>query len=116
MRNTTIPLDIEPMRAEARRVLDVDAPEMEYDTAALEQLAVTFREQIRGLIPEVGAKAQQLPRTSADRACAMACVGEAEMRLRIGPGDSDLLRGTVAQKLARSVVALCGHYARMSAR
>jgi hypothetical protein len=39
--------------------------------------------------------------------CALACVGEARMRLRLGEGDNDRLRLSVAAKLARSVNVLC---------
>ncbi|MFJ3811578.1 DUF6415 family natural product biosynthesis protein [Streptomyces sp. NPDC090073] len=102
------PPDIATMRAAARRLLDQDAQESA--PVELETLSLQLRGHIQLLIPEVRDKASALPKSDIPRACALACIGEAEMRLRLGPGDNGAVHRTVVTKLARSVNALCDHF------
>ncbi|MFE5189187.1 DUF6415 family natural product biosynthesis protein [Streptomyces sp. NPDC056628] len=102
------PPDIATMRTAAHRLLDQDAQEPAPEELAT--LTLQLRGHIQLLIPEVGIRASRLPKNAIPRACALACIGEAEMRLRLGPGDNDAVRRTVATKLARSVNALCDHF------
>jgi hypothetical protein len=101
------PVDEDTMRAAARRLLIADAPRPSSDELAL--LILQLRGHIDLLIPEVDAATLGLPKDDVPRACALACVGEARMRLRLGDGDTDIVRLSVATKLARSVNALCDH-------
>lgn len=101
------PLDIETMRGSARRLLAEDA---ELPTAdELKTLTLALRGHMMLLIPDVEDAAQALPEDDIPRACALACVGEARMRLGLEPGAT--LPGGIAhaQRLARSVNALCDH-------
>ncbi|MGW2930704.1 DUF6415 family natural product biosynthesis protein [Streptomyces sp. NPDC055722] len=108
----TPPLDLETMRATARRLL---APDAEQPTAEeLLTLGTLLRDHIRQLVPEVEKAALPFPKDDVPRACALACVGEACMRLRMGEGDNDRLRLSVVTKLARSVNALCDHMVNLS--
>ncbi|MFF8329436.1 DUF6415 family natural product biosynthesis protein [Rhodococcus qingshengii] len=104
------------MRRSTLLVLAVAAPEKHFEGAELEGLAATFRDYIKALIPAVRARACVLPEASADRAAAMACIGEAEIRLCLGPGDTDAIRGSVTARLARSVKTLCEHYEQLAPR
>ncbi|WP_230396560.1 DUF6415 family natural product biosynthesis protein [Streptomyces blattellae] len=55
--------------------------------------------------------ARLLSEDAVPRACALACVGEARMRLRLEPSNGTLPAAVAhAQKLARSVRALADHY------
>ncbi|MFJ3794916.1 DUF6415 family natural product biosynthesis protein [Streptomyces sp. NPDC090088] len=125
----SMPPDIQTMRTSVTLVLaaDVpkadpqdpdsrDAPELHFTGAELESLSDTYRDHITALIPAVEARAELLPERHADRVAAMMCVGEARIRLRLGPGGTDALRGSVASRLARSVKALCRHYDRLVSR
>ncbi|MFE9018969.1 DUF6415 family natural product biosynthesis protein [Streptomyces sp. NPDC007808] len=100
-----VPTDITTMRTSARRAL-TEA----HDTNDLTTLAHTLRSHMQVLIPEVEAAAGQQPEDSIPRYCALACVGEARRKLRIGNGQTLPARVAVAQKLARCVNALCDHY------
>lgn len=112
----SLPPNVTAMRASTLLVLAVKEPERHFTGAELEKLSNTFRSHIEALIPAVGAQAARQPKDSADRAAAMAGIGEAEMRLRLGSGTSDRVRGSVAHRLARSVKCLCGHYDRLAPR
>jgi hypothetical protein len=61
-------------------------------------------------IPEVEAIAAKLPEDDVPRYCALACVGEARIRLGLEPGHGLPAEIAHAQRLARSVIALCDHY------
>lgn len=111
-----LPLDTRAMRASTRLVLATEEPETLYNGAELEKLQDTFREYLQALIPAVRDRAYVLPQRSTDRTRALAGVSEAKGRLRLGSGDSDLVRGAVAVRLAWSVKCLCGHYERMAPR
>ncbi|WP_328766912.1 DUF6415 family natural product biosynthesis protein [Streptomyces sp. NBC_00286] len=100
------PPDIELMRAAARGVLAENA-----EPATSEELA-TLTLQLRGhinvLVPEVEQAASS--RVHVAHYCALACVGEARMKLDLKPGPG-LSKGIAyARRLSRVVNALCDHY------
>ncbi|MER7793851.1 DUF6415 family natural product biosynthesis protein [Streptomyces sp. NPDC097640] len=101
------PLDIQAMRAGAHRLLAEDPkPSVE----ELGTVALRLREHIVLAVPEVEEMAGRLPHDDTRRACARACIGEARMRMRLKPGATPAARIARAQRLARSVNALCDHY------
>ncbi|MGW1051101.1 DUF6415 family natural product biosynthesis protein [Streptomyces sp. NPDC001118] len=79
------------------------------------QLTAMLRGHLELLIPGVEAKARRLPKESVPRYCALACVGEATRKLRLGDGCTPPVRVAVARKLARCVKALCDHYENLRA-
>jgi hypothetical protein len=105
------PLDVPTMRTTASLFLSPNsrppAPQ------ELETLILRLRGHLQASIPEVEAIAERLPEGDTHdilRYCALACVGEARLRLSTkaarredGPVDH-------ARNLARSVNALCDHY------
>lgn len=101
------PLDIETMRASPRRLLaeDAELPSPE----ELEILTLRLRGHIMIMIPEVEIAAGRQPKDDIPRYCALACVGEARMRLNLEPGRTLPAGIAHAQRLARSVNALCDH-------
>ncbi|MER5397568.1 DUF6415 family natural product biosynthesis protein [Streptomyces sp. NPDC002599] len=102
-----LPLDLETMRNTARRLLAEDA---ELPTSEeLETLTLTLRGHMMLLVPEVEIAAGRLPEDDVPRACALACIGEARMRLGTEPGPTLPAAVAHAQRLARSVNALCDH-------
>ncbi|MHB9848962.1 DUF6415 family natural product biosynthesis protein [Streptomyces krungchingensis] len=107
-----LPLDVETLRETARRLLAEDAEQPANEE--LLNLQFLLRDHIGQLVPEVATVALGLPCDDVHRTCAQACIGEAQMRLRLGAGDNDRVRRAVAVRLARSVKALCDHLDRMS--
>lgn len=102
------PVDLETMRAAARRLLAETAePPMPEE---LETLTLQLRGHIMLTIPEVEKAAGRLPEDDVPRACALACIGEAHIRLGLEPGRTLPAGIAHAQRLARSVNALCDHY------
>lgn len=103
----SLPPDVETMRATARRLLadGAEPPGPE----ELETLTLLLRGQLMVAIPVVEGVAGRLPEGDALRACALACVGEARMRLRREPGRTLPAGIAHAQRLARSVDALADH-------
>lgn len=103
------PLDTATMRTTARRLLAEDAePPSPQD---LDTLTLRLRGYMMLAIPVVESAALTWPEDDVPRACALACIGEARMRLRLEPRNSSLPAGIAhAQRLARSVNALCDHY------
>jgi hypothetical protein len=103
----SLPLDIEIMRGSARRLLaeDAEPPSPE----ELETLTLTLRGHMMLLIPAVEDATRDLPDDDTPRACALACVGEARMRLNLEPGRTLPAGIAHAQRLSRSVDALCDH-------
>lgn len=93
-----------------------DAPELRFTGAELETFTSTYRGHIEALIPAVQAQAERLPSGHPNRVSALLCVGQAQMYLRLGSGDTDAIRGSTASRLARSVRTLCGHYDRLVPR
>ncbi len=103
------PLDLDTMRANARRLLAPDAQPIAPER--LDTLVQTLRGHIELMIPEVEAACLGLPNDDVPKACALAGVREARMRLRLGMGDdNEPVRMSVAMKLARSVNGLCDHH------
>jgi hypothetical protein len=103
----SLPLDRETMRAAAARLLALDAEPPSCDE--LETLALLYRGNMMLLIPEVERATKGLSKDDAPRACAMACIGEARIRLDLHPGAGLPARIAHAQHLARSVNALLDH-------
>ncbi|MFR9796340.1 DUF6415 family natural product biosynthesis protein [Streptomyces sp. MS06] len=96
------------MRATARRLLAADAEPP--SPQELRTLLLLLRGHLMVAVPEVEAAAAGLPRDDVPRACALACVGEARIRLGLEPGHPLPARIAHAQRLARSVNALCDHF------
>ena len=100
-----LPLDLSTMRAAADRLLAEDAEPPSQDE--LETLTLQLRGHLMLTIPEVEQLAGQLDEDTTPRVTALAGVGEARIRLDLEPG-SNLPAGVAhAQRLARSVAALC---------
>lgn len=106
------PPDIATMRTTARRLLDEHAEPVSPEQ--LETLQLTLHGQLQLINPIVEEMALGLPKDDAPRACALACVGEARMRVRLEGGDTPPVHMSVARRLARSVNALCDHYDRLA--
>ncbi|WP_432020424.1 DUF6415 family natural product biosynthesis protein [Streptomyces sp. 1222.5] len=103
------PPDLATMRRNALRLIGPEQPTPWHDE--LERLNPLLRGHLQLLIPEVEKLAFPLPANDPPRACAIACLGEARMRLRLGWADATPgLRLSIARKLARSLNALCDHY------
>ncbi|MFD7409395.1 DUF6415 family natural product biosynthesis protein [Streptomyces sp. NPDC059866] len=102
------PLDVTVMRASARRLFAEDA-ELP-SPKELETLTLQLRGHIMLAIPEVATVAAKLPEDDIPRACALACIGEARMRLGLEPGRTLPAGIAHAQRLARSVNALVDHF------
>ncbi|MEI5522564.1 DUF6415 family natural product biosynthesis protein [Streptomyces brasiliscabiei] len=103
----TRPLDLTAAREAAAQLLAEGAiPPGDEDLE-------TLRRQLRGhawlLLPVVEREALRLPEQDRARRSALACVAMSCQELRMGQGDSRLLRVSVATRLARSVRTLCGH-------
>ncbi|MFJ4828375.1 DUF6415 family natural product biosynthesis protein [Streptomyces sp. NPDC088747] len=108
------PLDMETMRASARRLLAADAELPAFEE--LETLTLGIRGHMMLLIPEVLTVAERQPKDDIPRYCALACVGEARAKLNLQakPG---LPAGIAhAMRLSRCLNALCDHYENLSAR
>ncbi|MET9392442.1 DUF6415 family natural product biosynthesis protein [Streptomyces sp. NPDC006624] len=95
------------MRSTALRLLaeDAEPPSPE----ELETLTLTLRGHMMLLVPAVEDAAQGLPEDDVPRACALACIGSARLRLGQEPGRNLPAGIAHAQGLARSVNALCDH-------
>lgn len=107
-----VPPDIETMRVSVLHALS-EAPQAH----ELDILGATLRGHIEVLIPEVERLAGKEPKGSPPRYCALACVGEASRKLRMGDGAPYLpVRLAVVEKLARSVGALCDHFEKLGDR
>jgi hypothetical protein len=105
---SALPLDITTMRAATGRVLGRGAGPLSDE--GLETLRLQLRGHLQLLHPEVERAASLLPRGDDLRERALTGVGEARMKLRLGPGDTLFVRLSVVKKLARSVRALCDDY------
>lgn len=101
------PPDIATMRTATHRLLAEHAKPIVPEQ--LETLRLALYGHLQLLIPIIEAMTLGLPKDNVPRACALACAGEARMRVRLGRGDNspDV---SVAMRLARSVNALCDHY------
>lgn len=106
------PPDIGAMRKGARALLAEGGESPAPDELAV--LALTLRGHIQLLIPEVAAAAAREPKDSIPRYCALACIGEARNKLRLGADASLPVRLASARKLARVLNALCDHHENLS--
>ncbi|MDX3555161.1 DUF6415 family natural product biosynthesis protein [Streptomyces europaeiscabiei] len=106
-----LPLDLETMREAAARLLAGQAEELSDED--LETMRIQLRGHAELLIPAVDRAATHRPDGHSARRSALACVATAHMNLRLGRGDSHLVRVSVAQKLAHSVRTLCCHLERL---
>src|ERR1044072_1125572 len=100
-----LPPNARAMRASTLFILAAEEPETHYESAELEKLQDTFREHIRALIPAVRDRAYVLPQRSADRAAALASIGEAELRLRLGTRCCRRPAGSVGESTVRPLRA-----------
>ena len=106
------PPDIAKMRESARILLAEDAGLPVLDN--LDAVVRALREHIQLLIPEVAQAAGREPKDSIPRYCALACLGEAHNKLRLGADGTLPIRLASARKLARVLNALCDHYENLS--
>ncbi|WP_405773125.1 DUF6415 family natural product biosynthesis protein [Streptomyces sp. NBC_01538] len=100
------------MRGSVRILLAEDAALPVLDQ--LDTLALTLRGHIQLLIPEVADAAAREPKDSIPRYCALACLGEARDKLRLGADGALPIQLSAARKLARVLNALCDHYENLS--
>lgn len=109
------PPDIEEMRASTALLLGPDgAPDVLPPAAdELATLTETLRGHLELLATEVARAAGKLDRESIPRYCALACVGEARERLRAQPSTRFGGPPGHARRLARTLNALCDHYANL---
>ncbi|MFK0124865.1 DUF6415 family natural product biosynthesis protein [Streptomyces nigra] len=103
-----MPVDVATIRDTTSTLLGPDPQLDDLDT-----LVLALRGHIQLLIPEVEALAAAQPKDTPERFCALACIGEAQRKLRLGDGQTPPTRIAVAQKLARVVNALCDHYEKL---
>ncbi|MFC3351994.1 DUF6415 family natural product biosynthesis protein, partial [Streptomyces echinoruber] len=80
------PPDIDTMRATARRVFAAGLSADDLSADDLDTLVPALRGHVRLLIPEVQQAAERTPTDSVQRHCALACVGDARGKLRLGDG------------------------------
>jgi hypothetical protein len=106
------PPDIKTMRDSAHLLLAEDAELPVLDD--LDTFALALRGHIQLLIPEVAQAAGREPKDSIPRYCALACIGEARNKLRLGTDGTLPIRLSSARKLARVLNALCDHYENLS--
>ncbi|MFF3878991.1 DUF6415 family natural product biosynthesis protein [Streptomyces sp. NPDC001978] len=100
--------DIETMRQTVGRLLPPDDPAPTGEDLAT--LISVLRGHMELLMPEVHAAAVRLPKDDVPRYCALACIGEAELRLKAKPSPASGGDIAYARRLARSLAALCDHY------
>lgn len=102
------PLDVPTMRASARRLLAEDAELPTFEE--METLTLLLRGHMMLIIPEVEQVAARQPKDDIPRYCALACIGEARMRLDLTAGHGLPAGIAHAKRLSRSLNALCDHY------
>ncbi|MGW2936905.1 DUF6415 family natural product biosynthesis protein [Streptomyces sp. NPDC001156] len=106
------PPDLATMREAVDRLLDPDAVPVALPPAPdeLEALTLQLRGHLDLLMPTVEELAARLGKNSIPRYCALACVGEARLRLKEEP--SSAIGGALAhaRRLARVLNALCDHF------
>lgn len=107
--NTSLPVDIETMRASASRLLapDAEAPSVQ----ELETLTLTLKGHLALIIPELG-RAASGRRDDDDmpRVCARMAIAETCRKVRIEPRPGLSSHIAYARRLSRSLNALCRHY------
>lgn len=105
-----VPADTATMRATARRAIDPSTPGDEASG-----LLALLRGEIELMIPEVQDIADRQSQDSIPRYCALACVGEARMKLSLAAGDGLSGQAAYARRLGRVLNALCDHYETLGA-
>ncbi|HZF90691.1 DUF6415 family natural product biosynthesis protein [Streptomyces sp.] len=105
-------LDIGSLRSAARRLL-ADEAELPSE-GELETLTLQMRGHLMLAIPVVEALADRFPEDDVPSACAHAAAMEARIRLGLEPRRGLPAQVAHAQRLARSVNALCDHYENLS--
>lgn len=115
--STTAPVDVAAMRRTAAKLLGPDdGPEaLPPGPEELTVLTAELRRHLERLLPEVERAARREPADSGPKFCALACIGEAERKLRSGEGATPAVRVAMARKLARSLNALCEHHEKLGA-
>ncbi|MDX2694893.1 DUF6415 family natural product biosynthesis protein [Streptomyces ipomoeae] len=109
-----LPIDLAVMREAAAR-MPAEGGGAPLSDEDLETLRLQLREHLALLVPAVEAAADGLPEGGEARRSARAFVFAARAHLRLGRGDTRLVRLSVVRKLADSVRTLCGHLERMAA-
>lgn len=113
----TAPVDVTKMRETVRLLLLPEGSPLAPPPsgAELETLTETLRGHLAMLIPEVEQAIEQLTKDSIARHCALACLGDARLRLRAEP--SPRYNGPIghARRLARALNALCDHHEQLTA-
>lgn len=110
---STHPPDIETMRDVIDRLLDPDAlaaGARPLASCELETLTLQLRGHVALMLPEVRQAAEQLPRESVPRYCALIGVVEARERMRAEPTRRYGGPAGYARRLARTLNALCNHW------
>jgi hypothetical protein len=102
-----LPVDTEMMRVTTARLLADDAEPPNPDQ--LKTLTLQLRGHIDQLVPEVEQVAGRLSKDEIRRYCALACVGEARMKLGLTPLPGTSAGIAHARRLSRVVRALCDH-------
>ncbi|MFJ4274029.1 DUF6415 family natural product biosynthesis protein [Streptomyces coelicoflavus] len=107
MPHATAPVDLQTMRETAALLLapDAEPPSRE----ELKRLHQMLGGMAHVAISEIEGASVRLPKDDIPRACALACVGEARMRLRLPPGETFEHQLSLTTKLARSVRAPADH-------
>ncbi|MGW6485598.1 DUF6415 family natural product biosynthesis protein [Streptomyces sp. NPDC055056] len=76
----------------------------------VDTLTETLRGHIELIVSEVETNALALQKEDIPRYCALACVSQANNKLRARAGQAAYATLVLARKLARSLAALCDHY------
>ncbi|MFJ3772463.1 DUF6415 family natural product biosynthesis protein [Streptomyces sp. NPDC090075] len=102
------PPDVETMREAVNRLLDPDAVAgvLPLPDEEIETLTLQITGHLAVIMPEVERTAVALNRQSIPRYCALACLGEAKMKL----GEKPSAQLPHARRLARVLNALCDHF------
>ncbi|MFG2310606.1 DUF6415 family natural product biosynthesis protein [Streptomyces sp. NPDC048566] len=105
---SAVPVDVLVMRQTIALVLPAeDELPLGLD---LDTLIETLRGHMELIVPEAETKALALHADDVPRYCALACVGEANGKLRARAGSGAYASLVIARRLARSLAALCDHY------
>lgn len=105
-------VDLTALRTATRDLLTKDAGLASDEV--LERRILQLREHLALVVPVVEELANGFPEDDVPRACAHAAAMQARTRLAVAPGRSRSARLAHAQRLARSVNALCDHYENLS--
>lgn len=104
----TCEVDVPTMRQTVVRLLGSESEPPAGEE--LETLTALLRGHMELLVPEIEQAAVRLPHDDVPRYCALACVGEARLKLRARPGPGEYGALAHARRLARVLGALCDHH------